>query len=102
MTVFRRIGALKAQSNPQADRIVIEWKHPSGSNIGEWASYTINENTLRKYDTPEELRAALDLWTTNNWGYIIDDVWFHLNDDGVSWAIATGQEPAIWPEDVIV
>ena len=23
----------------------------------------------------------------------------HLNDDGVNWAVATGQEPDIWPED---
>jgi len=102
MTVFRRIGALKAQSNPQANRITIEWQHPSGPNVGEWATYTINQNTLRKYATPEELREALDTWTTNNWGYVIDDVWFHLNDDGVTWAIATGQEPEVWPEDEIV
>jgi len=101
MTVFRRIAALKVQNNPQANRIAIEWQHPSGPNVGEWASYFINENTLKKYDTPEELRAALDLFTMNNWGYVFDDIWFHLNDDGVTWAVATGQEPAVWPEDEI-
>jgi len=99
MTVFRRIGALKVQSNPQSNRITIEWQHPSGPNVGDWATFTINQVALKKYKTAEELRAALDLFTMNNWGYIIDDVWFHLNDDGVSWAIATGQEPTIWPED---
>ena len=102
MTVFRRLAALKVQSNPQSNRIIITWKHPSGPSVGEWVTYFVNENTLKKYDTPEELKAALDLFTANNWGYTIDDVWFHLNDDGVAWAMATGQEPTIWPEDELI
>jgi len=101
MTVFRRIGALKAQSNPQSNRIMFEWQHPSGPDVGEWAIYTVNQNTLKKYKTAEQLRAALDLFTTNNWGYVLDDIWFHLNDDGVTWAIGTGQEPDVWPEDEV-
>ena len=102
MTVFRRIASLKEQGSPAANRIIIEWQHPSGPNVGEWASYSINENTLKKYDTPEELRAALDLFTMGNWSYVFDDIWFHLNDDGVTWAVATGQEPDVWPEDVVI
>ena len=97
MTVFRRVASLKP-GLPNDNRIIFEWQHPSGPLVGQWASYFINQQTLSGYSTAEELKAALDFWTNANFGYVFDDVWFHLNDDG-TWAIATGQEPTVWPED---
>ncbi len=50
------------------------------------------------YDGSDCAKAALDAWTQQNFGYTLTDVWFHVNRNG-TWAVATGQEPAIWPED---
>jgi hypothetical protein len=64
-----------------------------------WQSYAVNQRTLSRYTTAEELKAALDSWTFKTWGYTINDVWFHINRDG-TWAMATGPTPpAVWPED---
>jgi hypothetical protein len=61
----------------------------------------VNQRILNRYETEEELRAALDTWTLHNLGYIVPDIWFHKNDDG-TWAIATGANPPeVWPEDVL-
>lgn len=87
MTSYKRIKSVKSQGNPQADRIIVGL-----TNEEPW---TIKENALKKFDNGDELKAALDLFL----GYVIDDIWFHLNRDD-TWAIATGQEPLIWPEDM--
>jgi hypothetical protein len=97
MTVYRRVACLKVQPNDNNNRITIEWQGPDGI----WRTYAVNQRTLKRYDTPEELKAALDDWTFKSFGYVLDDVFCHLNDDGVTWAIATGEEPDVWPEDVI-
>ena len=62
------------------------------------AFYAVNQTTLNKYTTPEELKDALDKWTMVNLGYVIEDIWFHINDDG-TWAIGTGVDTVAWPED---
>lgn len=86
MTRFNHIMCLKPQPHPNDNRITIGW---------EGNSYSINQNQLNQYDTPEELKAALDQWTMINLGYIINDIWFHKNADG-TWAIATGAEPPLF------
>lgn len=90
MTNFKRIMCIKPQPSDTDNRIIVEW---------EGNSYSVNQRTLNRYATPEELKAALDKWTTTNLGYVIPDIWFHKNDDG-TWATATGAAPpAVWPED---
>ena len=87
---WRRIASLKPQPSDNDNRIVIEW---------EGNTYSINQRILNRYASAEELKAALDKWTQQNLGYVIPDIWFHLNRDG-AWAIATGAAPPdIWPED---
>ena len=96
-------------------QIRLIWYNDAGQAAGGY--YTISD--AEHYIEIMHVRASSDvasdgsvqLWIdggleeTNsgedNWGYVLDDVWFYLNDDGVTWAIATGQEPAIWPEDEI-
>lgn len=97
MTIFKRIACLKVQPSDNDNRITLEWQGPDGI----WRSYAVNQRTLKRYQTPQQLKDALDDWTQKNFGYVISDVFFHLNDDGVNWAVATGQEPAVWPEDEI-
>lgn len=64
-------------------------------------TYAVNQRTLNGYATAEELKAALDDWTQKSFGYVLTDIWFHLNRSG-TWAIATGIDPPIiWPEDNI-
>ena len=91
MTNFHRVMCLKPQASNNANRITIEW---------EGESYSINQTRLNQYDTAAELKAALDLWTQYNLGYVIEDIFFHKNRDG-TWAIATGLEPFAWSEDGI-
>ena len=92
MTAFRRIASLKPQPSDNDNRIIIEW---------DGVIYTVNQRTLKRYATAEELKAALDTWTQHNLGYVITDIWFHLNRDG-TWAVATGQtSPEVWPEDEV-
>jgi hypothetical protein len=91
MTRYHRIMCLRPQSSDNANRITVEW---------EDQTYSINQRLLNRYESAEELKAALDLWTEHNLGYVINDIWFHLNRDG-TWAIATGAAPPdVWPEDM--
>jgi hypothetical protein len=92
MTAFKRIKSVKPQTGGNANRITI--------TLANGTTYAVNQSTLNKYKTGAEMKAALDLWMQANLGYVINDIFFHLNDDG-TWAIATGQEPLIWPEDEV-
>lgn len=91
MTAFTRIASLKVQGSDNDNRMVIEWAG---------VSYAINQRTLNRYTTAAEIKAALDKWAQVNLGYVINDIWFHKNRDG-SWAVATGEQPAVWPEDEV-
>lgn len=96
MTEIRRLAFLKEQQNGQSNRLIIEFYEYVSA---QWVTYTMNQQTLNKYNTAEELKAALDDWMMKTYGYTMNDVWFHLNRDG-SWAVAVGIVPDIWPEDI--
>lgn len=95
MAKYSHIRSLKPQPSDNDNRILIAWIGPD--EIAR--EYAVNQRTLKRFNSEAELKAALDDWTTKNFGYTLDDVWFHLNDDS-TWAIATGANPPpIWPED---
>lgn len=97
MTIFRRVACLKPQTNPNNNRVVVTW---IGPDLVE-RTYTVNQRTLSRYTTVEEAKAALDTFTQANFGYVLNDIWFHRNRNA-TWAIATGPTPpAVWPEDEI-
>ncbi len=97
MAAYSRIMCLGPQPFDNDNRIVCVWIGPDGIQ----REYAVNQRTLKGYSTPEELKAALDSWTTKSFGYILTDIWFHKNRDG-TWAIATGlTPPTIWPEDEV-
>lgn len=94
MTSYKRIASLKPQPSNNDNRIILSW---IGPDLIE-RTYSVNQQILNNFETEEELKAAVDNFTQQNFGYVLDDVWFHLNRDG-TWAVATGQLPNIWPED---
>lgn len=97
MTVYRRIKCAKPQSNPNSDRVTVTW---IGPDLVE-RTYTVSQRTLSRYTTAEAAKVALDTWTQANFGYVLNDIWFHRNMNA-TWAIATGASPpAVWPEDEI-
>lgn len=96
MSSYKRIASLKPQPSNNDNRIIMVWVGPDSIE----RTYAVNQRTLNKYKSATELKAALDDWTQKSFGYVLDDVFFHLNDDG-TWAMATGQEPSVWPEDDI-
>lgn len=97
MTIYKRIASLKPQSTDDMNRMVIVWVGPD--NIQR--EYFINQRTLNRYTTEQELKANLDNFTQKSFGYILNDVYFHRNRDG-TWAIAIGIDPPpVWPEDEI-
>lgn len=94
MAEYIRIMCLGVQPNDNDNRIYLSWIGPDDV----LREYSVRQNILNNYDTEEELKAAVDLFTSYNFGYTLDDVFFHLNRDG-TWAIATGEEPDMWAED---
>lgn len=86
---FNRIMCLKPLPDDNSNRITVDW---------EGKSYSINQSQLKKFNSGEEIKSALDLWTQRNLGYIIENIFFHKNRDG-TWEVATGEEPTIWWED---
>lgn len=94
MTAYKRIKCFHTQPSDNDNRITLVWIGSDGIE----REYAVNQRTLKRYATADELKAALDSWTQKTWGYVINDVWFHINRNG-AWVIATGQEPVIWPED---
>lgn len=96
MAIYKHIASLKAQSDNNANRVTVTWVGP---DLVEH-TYSLNQQILNRYDTAEEAKAALDAFTQNNFGYVLTDIWFHKNRDGLRWCIATGPTPpAVWPED---
>jgi hypothetical protein len=95
MTRFRRIKSAKVQASDNTNRITVTWIGPDAVE----RTYTVNQRILNRYATAEAAKAALDTWTQANFGYVMNDIWLHKNRDGVTWAIATGQQPTVWPED---
>ena len=96
MSRWKRVAALPASIDPQTNQIIVTWIGPDEVE----RTYSVRKNILDGYDTAEELKAAIDLFTQYNFGYTLDDLFIHRNDDG-SWAVATGTEPNVWPEDDI-
>lgn len=97
MSGYRRIASLKPQLSDNDNRIILTWIGPDAVE----RTYTVNQRTLNRYTTEAELKAAIDKFTQQNFGYILTDIWYHKNRDG-TWAIATGTlPPGGWPEDVI-
>lgn len=97
MTAYRRIASLKPQSSDNNNRIVLVWVGPDSIQ----REYAVNQRTLNRYAAAGELKAAVDKFTQQNFGYILNDVWFHKNRDG-TWAVATGPTPpAVWHEDEV-
>ena len=96
MAIYKRIACLKVQPSDNANKITMTWTGPDAIQ----RTYAVNQRTLKKYTSATELKTALDTWTQNSFGYVLSDVYFHLNRDG-TWAIATGQVPDVWPEDEV-
>jgi hypothetical protein len=95
MTNFKRIVSLKPQTNDNNNRITCVWVGPDSIQ----REYSINQRTLNRYANETELKAALDKFTQQNFGYVLTDIWFHKNRNG-RWAVATGPTPPVlWPED---
>lgn len=95
MIAYNRLACLKPQLTDSKDRIIIAWMGPDKIQ----RTYTISQRIFDRFATSTAIKDTLDKWTTNNLGYVMDDVWFHLNRNG-RWAMATGKEPpVIWPED---
>lgn len=95
MAIYKRVKCAKPQPNNNDNRVTVTW---IGPDLVE-RTYTVNERILGRYDTAEEAKAALDTFTQANFGYILDDIWFHKNRDGITWAIAVKSIPRVWPED---
>ena len=96
MAAYIRIASLKPQLSDNDNRMILVWIGPDSIQ----REYAINQRTLKGFSTAEEIKAALDDWTTKSFGYTLNDVWFHKNRDG-TWAIAVGiNPPGIWPEDL--
>lgn len=97
MASYIRIASLKPQPHGNDNRMIFVWIGPDLIQ----REYFVNQNTLNNFTTEAQIKAALDNWTQNNFGYVLNDIWFHRNDDG-TWAVATGREPLTWPEDRII
>jgi len=89
--IARRVKCVGPQPSNNNNRITLEYFYN-----GSWVTYTVNQSTLNKYNTAEELKTAAETFL----GYTLDNVWFHLNRDG-TWAVAIGEEPIVWPEEEI-
>lgn len=94
MAKYQQVKCVRAQVSDNANRITVTWVGPDGVT----RTYAVNQRTLNGFSTEADAKGALDTWTQKNFGYVLNDVFLHKNRDG-SWAIATGQEPAVWPED---
>lgn len=88
-SIVQRVASLKPQPSDNNNRITL---------IFNGTTYTVNQRILNRFDDEAGLKAALDDFL----GYSPNDIWFHKNDDGITWAIATGSEPAVWPEDEVI
>jgi hypothetical protein len=80
MTAYTRISTVKA------DGIVISTKT---------ATYSASSLSLGSLDTAEKLATEIEKVISKE---AKPDLFIHKNRDG-SWAIATGEDPKIWPED---
>lgn len=96
MTSYIRIASIKPQASDTANRVVMIWVGPDGVQ----REYAVNQRTLNRYATADELKVAVDKFTQTNFGYVLTDVFFHKNRDG-TWAVATGEVPSVWPEDMV-
>ena len=95
MTAYKRIACLAPQASDNDNRVTLTWTGPDAIE----RTYAVNQRSLKRFATAEELRAAADKFTSTNFGYVLTDVWYHLNRSG-TWAIATGATPpGVWPED---
>lgn len=98
MTIYRRIKCAKPQPNNNNNRVTVTWIGPDAVE----RTYTVNERILNRYATAAAAKTALDTFTQANFGYVLNDIWFHINRNG-RWAIATGANPpSVWPEDILV
>lgn len=88
MTRFQRIKCSRVQPSDNDNRITI--------TLLDGTSYAVNQRSLNRFATGDELKAALEKFL----GYAVPDIWFHKNRSG-TWAIATGEFPNIWPEDEV-
>lgn len=94
MTRFHRIRCVGQRASDNDNRITVTWTGPDDI----LREYTVNQRSLNRIDDDQEAKAALDQFTSHNFGYTLDDIWLHKNRDG-TWAIATGAVPDVWPED---
>jgi hypothetical protein len=87
-SIVKQVASLKPAASGNPNRITMALNG---------MTYTINQNTLNKFTTADEIKTACDKFL----GYSPTDIWFHLNRNG-RWAIATGPNaPTVWPEDEI-
>ena len=86
MTAFKRIASLKPKEFDDSNCIIVE--------LADNKTYSLNKSSLDAYSTTADLKTAMEASVGNK----IADIFFHKNRDG-SYAIATGREPKVWPED---
>lgn len=85
----------KFNSVASGNKIEVTWMGPD--QIERTVSFP--EAITNKFKTSEDIKTAVDQFTTEHFSYVLDDVYFHLNRNKTV-AIATGDEPPpIWPED---
>jgi hypothetical protein len=82
---FRRIQSLKVQPSDNANRIT--------GVLADGRTYSVNQRVLNRFKDAAEIKAAIEKFLNEPVA-----IWFHKNRDS-TWAVATGTEPAVWPED---
>lgn len=85
MTVFRRIKWTKPPVNNNDNQVTIA--------LGDGRTFIATKAQIALLDTEEKLLNAVRVSLGG-----IQDIFVHKNRNG-RWAIATGQAPAVWPED---
>jgi hypothetical protein len=83
---FRRIKTVKTPATGNANQLTIE--------LADGRTYALTRAQLSQFVTAAALKTAI----VTALGSPLPDLWCHRNRNG-TWAIATGQEPEIWPED---
>lgn len=84
------LGTIRDPNASHRIRIVL--RKEDGSAL----EYAVNENTI-KNKTEAQVMDFIDQWAITN-NILLPAIFVHKNDDN-SWAVATGENPLVWPED---
>lgn len=84
---FKRIRCVKPQASGTDNRIIIE--------LSDNRTYELTQTEVEAFNNPDRLGFAIKSKLAAN------NIYVHKNRNG-RWAIATGQEPKEWPEDMVI